>query len=532
MKSMLQKSRKGNAWAWLVLACLAAIVLAQGILLKWQPVDDAYVAFRYARHLVQGDGLVFNVGERVEGYTDFLWVILLAGASRLGFDLPKASVGLGVAFSFGGLWLTWLLAEQVAKERRWPERAAWLAPVLLAFYPGWGYWAFGGLEGPLLTFLVVAFMLLAFDRSASWRRLIAAGLVGGLAAMTRWEVVLFWPIAAGVHLWDPARSMAERLRRVAVLVCVMGCAFGIYFLWRYHYYGQLLPNTYWAKVGGALRGRLVRGIAYSTEWAVAWLAPMTVVTWVLRGRQVLSSALLACLVVFGAYVTWTGGDFFPWLRFYLPVLPVTAILLADAVVALAAGLSLHAPWKWSLAALGAATAAVVGGAAMRLDIQKATQHRQYVADWKQVGLWASKHLPPQYSVALAPVGAVAFYGQQPVLDVLGLTDFETAHFGQIDPSEGPGHQKSNIRSLIRRRPEVVLGQAYLFPRPPTEAEAAEGSARKALKALYALPEFDKLYRYEVQPVGSRYLPLWIRRDLPSIASGEEPSCSAAVHSAR
>ena len=40
--------------------------------------DDAFISFRYSQHLAEGHGLVFNVGEKVEGYSNFLWVVLVA----------------------------------------------------------------------------------------------------------------------------------------------------------------------------------------------------------------------------------------------------------------------------------------------------------------------------------------------------------------------------------------------------------------------------------------------------------------------
>src|SRR5262245_30182050 len=57
--------------------------------------DDAFISFRYVRNLVTGHGLVFNVGERVEGYSNFLWVIELAAIWKLLGVVPEhASVAL------------------------------------------------------------------------------------------------------------------------------------------------------------------------------------------------------------------------------------------------------------------------------------------------------------------------------------------------------------------------------------------------------------------------------------------------------
>src|SRR3954470_2746397 len=49
--------------------------------------EDAFISLRFAKNLAEGHGLVWNIGTQpVEGYTDFLWVLLCAGAMRLGID--------------------------------------------------------------------------------------------------------------------------------------------------------------------------------------------------------------------------------------------------------------------------------------------------------------------------------------------------------------------------------------------------------------------------------------------------------------
>ena len=48
--------------------------------------DDAFISFQYARNLVEGHGLTFNPGERVEGYTNFLWTLLISAGIGLGVD--------------------------------------------------------------------------------------------------------------------------------------------------------------------------------------------------------------------------------------------------------------------------------------------------------------------------------------------------------------------------------------------------------------------------------------------------------------
>ena len=66
------------------------IFVGFGVLLAWINrfvQDDAYISFRYARNLADGFGLVWNIGERVEGYTNFLWTLLMVPAFWLGCDV-------------------------------------------------------------------------------------------------------------------------------------------------------------------------------------------------------------------------------------------------------------------------------------------------------------------------------------------------------------------------------------------------------------------------------------------------------------
>src|SRR5439155_1209101 len=79
--------------------------------------DDAFISFRYARNFAHGHGLVFNPGfERVEGYSNFLWVVVLAGLDRLGLEPPRASLLL----SWASTLLLWGLV--VAFAARWAPR--------------------------------------------------------------------------------------------------------------------------------------------------------------------------------------------------------------------------------------------------------------------------------------------------------------------------------------------------------------------------------------------------------------------------
>jgi arabinofuranosyltransferase len=107
--------------------------------------DDSFISFRYARNLVQGHGLVFNPGERVEGYTNFLWTALMAIAIAVGSDVIVASKIAATAAGAVTLWLTCRLGQQELGDR-WPGV---IAAGMLALTAGFARYAMSGFTWPL-----------------------------------------------------------------------------------------------------------------------------------------------------------------------------------------------------------------------------------------------------------------------------------------------------------------------------------------------------------------------------------------------
>jgi len=123
--------------------------------------DDAFISFRYARHLIEDGELSYNLGERVEGYSNFLWTIGIAGGIALGLDPVLWSQGLGLIFGVGTIFcVTHFVAqwkrETTGPESRDAEAGAWVAlpGCLLAAAPAYAAWTTGGLETQLFTFCV------------------------------------------------------------------------------------------------------------------------------------------------------------------------------------------------------------------------------------------------------------------------------------------------------------------------------------------------------------------------------------------
>ena len=161
----------------LILSLVALAILAAGLSAFHYIPDDTFITLRYARNVLRGKGFVFNPGERVEGYTNFLWLLIVVFAGKLGFPLVAGARALSLA----------LLARH-ARARRALRRGGTARPARSA--PGAGgrrsessspprcsphpprssSGASSGSEMPLFTFLLLAgFMLLRAGNAARSR---------------------------------------------------------------------------------------------------------------------------------------------------------------------------------------------------------------------------------------------------------------------------------------------------------------------------------------------------------------------------
>ena len=308
------------------------MLLAWHTSLSWFLTDDAFISFRYVRNLLEGHGLVFNPGEYVEGYSNFLWVLELAALWGLfGLRPEQAAPWLSVVYTVGTLAvvLWWAARAPGLRHRR---LAAWMAIGLLCSSATFAAWTSGGgLETRQFTFFVAVAVVCLLLHGRGRRGLMVASLALAAAALTRPEGPL---IAACCFAWYAAATVASGQRwdgrHLACLVAPFVALVAAHFLFRYAYYGEWLPNTYYAK---HVRPWYEAGFKYlwlaALETGLYLFLPLALAAlrraW--RSRQDLAYALpLLCVVAHMAYILRIGGDHFEYrpLDFYWPLLAVPA----------------------------------------------------------------------------------------------------------------------------------------------------------------------------------------------------------------
>ena len=178
------------------LACwLAAAVLGAAGYYAWARhrvvFDDAYITYRYADNLVHGYGAVYNHGERVEGYTNFAWMLLSALGIWLGRDPFAFTRGIGIASHvlMSGLiaWFAarWLLASS------WYHLALVVVLAVLVVPDGFAAMAGSGLETSFVACLLVLCALIVYAGDFSrWPSRIALAIALSLSVLTRLDAML------------------------------------------------------------------------------------------------------------------------------------------------------------------------------------------------------------------------------------------------------------------------------------------------------------------------------------------------------
>jgi hypothetical protein len=468
------------------LARLGLVVAAAGllgghILLFNFVTDDAYISFRYARNLAEHGQLVFNLGERVEGYTNFLWTVTLAGLLKLGARPEVSSRVLGALFALGGLLVTLRLGAVLHGGKRSPWDA--VAPLLLAATGGYAAWASGGLETQMFTFFFVLGVARYLEDHLAGRDPLGCAVPFALAALTRPEGSFLFALTL-VHrgLHDLRRRRFVPSGRELGFVGLFLLVVVPYFAWRWHYYGWPFPNTYYIKSSGG-PGTLDRGLYYLWRFAVDHellvLLPLVALGWPRpgdRGARTLLGYAALILGPFLVYVAKVGGDFMGLYRFLVPLTPLLALVAQESLLRAAERAAPHAG-RFAPAGAAAALVLLYGasslGASLRSlrtvgadrGIDTIGYLKKFAYDRALVGKWFATVLKPDDTMTVGGAGAQPYYaGNVPTLDAFGLTNEYIAHWVP-SVTDRPGHQKFACNEFaVDNRP--CFGTKKGAPPPP------------------------------------------------------------------
>lgn len=208
--------------------------------------DDAFITFRYAKNLANGNGIVFNRRSRpVEGYSNFLWVILSTIPILLNIDVVLYTKVFSMILSVLTIIMLFKFAN-LFYEKKW----ALIAPLLYTLYYPFHLWTVGCLETPLLVLLIICVMYFAYKEtmenklypkySIIFSTLYSLARIDGIIYIIGFEGCL---IIYYLWLHKDKTLFIQRL----ISITIIGSLYSIYFVWRWTYYGYMFPNTFYIK---------------------------------------------------------------------------------------------------------------------------------------------------------------------------------------------------------------------------------------------------------------------------------------------
>lgn len=443
--------------------------------------DDAMISMRYGWNFAHGLGLVWNPGERVEGYTNFLMTVIMAIPTSL-LDKKQAVLAVqvfGILCLLSSGWLTLQIAKSLSQHH--PPRQQQLIRLLslglvYAYYP-LAYWAIMGMETGLLTVLLLWATLSALQYEVElrptylWRMSIALGL----AYLTRPDSALaaLWIIL--YVMWSHrVSSLKQKTWREPFIALGL---YGLFILgmgvFRWLYYGELVPNTYILKMTGMpFDMRLANGWGFVQPYLQThgWLYGVASLGLLCPSNLRRKLFCLAFPLMLLGYSIWVGGDPWPYWRFTAPGLPLLLVLVAEVCVYVWDKVKTffqpsHSrswlQWKWLAVVNGPIVLLILLALNSAFLPEAWFQKVPYQADGNRFNVNRSLALiyltTPEATVGVFGAGVIPYFTGRPAVDFFGKSDPRIARLPP-DLSRAvswagmfsvPGHNKYDLEYSIK-----------------------------------------------------------------------------------
>ncbi|NLH47633.1 MAG: hypothetical protein GX444_03410 [Myxococcales bacterium] len=446
---------------------VVCVCLVAGKIIGLGTFEDAYITFRCSENFALGHGLNYNPGERVESSSTFFYALLVGAVERW---LRLNPILTGNALNFSALlFILWMLAQRARPpEEGMSARAVAVGFWYAATHPALWAYAHSGMETVFFTGLMFAGFLGLLEMVETGRGAGRAGLLFGLAAITRMEATAFMGLAAGL-----AVCFGPKERRLIGPLWLLLCFVAVFapvLAWRWTYYGYPFPISYYVKVDGGGLLLAKRGLFYVFTWLI--LNPFGTATLGLGIRFIHRRTALPRRVTIGliwiaaylAYVLSVGGDYLPFGRFLVPIIPVLSLIGADLWPrwveerAAQANPSRRLTRRRIIAYLAVSQ---VWAVIFPFQFFGLLHELGTASTWRQVGKAIHRRIPDRDVTLFSfTAGALPYYAKLRCHDGLGLTDPVLAH-KKVELGKGiPGHEKADVRRIFDLRPDLIAYQSF------------------------------------------------------------------------
>lgn len=489
---------------------VAALAISAAGLFFGFTFDDSFIYYRYIDNFAAGQGLVYNIGERHEGYSSFIWLLIVGSVKILtGINSIALAKVLGIGFfSLALVCLTAAVAAEADRHNGHYEFGVLAGAVLVLFVfliPSATLWALGGLENGLWSLVLMAYVI-CVARGWTFPSCVAMCVL----SITRVEGIAFaaLPIALGVveSFWarreeggfGPALKSHFVYERQKFYVAFYGSLLvfvGAMTLFRLSYFDQLLPATFHLKKPAGLFTSIAKGWIYLKFFVVSNPAFATAFAIaVVGGIWIKSRLFFAALLVVTAqflFVLWVGGDWMAHARFLSAFIPLMALTIGIA-------------WLWALslsrsfgivatvALLGLLCATLPTTVPAYIHAAKFKGHGLSLELNKKIGLLLNGTTTKDGVIAVGDAGVIPYYAQRSIIDLHGLMDKHLLHY--IGDFTNNVHADIDADYVFSKKPAWVIligNSSYLIDNPTKPAYPLYGILRDH-------PSFNLNYQFHAE----------------------------------
>lgn len=482
----------------LVFLCVAVALVAHAR--DYLPffADDGFISLRYAERLLEGRGLTWNDGERVEGYSNLSWVLGCALLGMLGLDLVEGARLLGQVSGVAAVAA--LVVCHRPRTGALREALPSLASGLMVALSGsFAVWAVGGLEQPLFAACLAwgtCLVTIGVGSPARGSRLwILSSLPFALLCWTRPDGPLL-VVLVGLGLILAMKRDRETLRRAGLLLTIPAVFVVAQLAFRLLYYSAWIPNSGTAKLAFTAE-RVFQGLRYITEAAVPFRALIILAATSLLPLLFDSAARRRIVVFIPAALGWTlyvvviGGDIFPARRHLVPLVVLAGFAAAEGLRWLIQRGPRVRWWTY----VGVVAALAMHGAAQLSDTEnRRARDERWEWDGRVMGeLFRRQFGEAGALVAVDSAGSLPYYSKLPTIDMLGINDAVIARSRPGDFGRGAlGHELGDGGYVLSREPDLVVfglpaGERNALYRSGQEMQHAAAFARGYSMVTFEAP---------------------------------------------
>jgi arabinofuranosyltransferase len=442
----------------IVLALMTAIY-HQSLFLSWTS-DDAFISYRYAENLSRGKGLVFNPGERVEGFSNFLWTLVLALFSFIGLSPLWVSKTISFCFSLLIIFFTYKTAIAYGLDKS----ASSICSLILAFSSSLAYYAMSGLETVFYSFLLLlaVFINKRYEEEPTLKYFASLYIILLLISLTRPEGLLFLLVSL---LYFPIINLFKtgiKLKKILIAQISFFSVYALFISLRMWYYSDIFPNTFYAKPQGTFGESgysvLFSNLSNSLLSGSFLLIPLPFL--LLRKKYMYRNFFPLMFCVAQLFFMSYAGDWMAFGRFFFPILPIVIILFFSSLssVRLTFTTSKSKIFHPLLYIIILFIFSASNAYQTERTLTSQDEFPFTVMNSSQLvhlGKWLKQNFPPETVISLRRQGAIPYYSEMKSIDFLGLTEKNIAEIIYREKDI----QKRSLRSaeyIFNLKPDIII----------------------------------------------------------------------------